>query len=109
MLGWEVSSPDKVAEPEVNQRQSKRFDWRWFFINVMAKYWKRKIMMRNGQPVTIKKLVKFGKSFAFVLPREYVLYTCSPDEDGHFWVEIKYSSEDSTFTIKGFLQEAKND
>lgn len=58
--------------------------------------------MKDGQPIVLKRLVKFGNSFAFVLPSEYVRYTCQPDEDGKLWVEVKYSSEDSTFTIRGF-------
>jgi len=59
-------------------------------------------MVRDGKSISLKRLVRFGNSFAFVLPSEYVKYTCSQDKNGKLWVEVNYSSEDSIFTIKGF-------
>ena len=74
----------------------------------MGKYWKRRPILKNGEHISLKKLVKLGNSFAFVLPKGYVRYTCSPDKDGNMWVEVKYNSHESAFTIKGF-QEVGND
>jgi len=68
----------------------------------MPRYWKRKVVMKDGEPIVLKRLVKFGDSFAFVLPKEYIRFMCSPDKDGRRWVEVKYSAEDGAFTIKGF-------
>jgi hypothetical protein len=64
--------------------------------------WKRKAFMEEGKLVTLKKLVRFGNSYAFVLPREFIRYRCRPDAEGNHWVEVKYDYAKAVFTISGY-------
>jgi len=52
-------------------------------------------------------LVKFGYSYAFVFPKDWVRYRCKPDENGKFWVEVKYDYDKAVFTISGFQGDNK--
>ena len=67
--------------------------------------WKRKAFIKDGQLVTLKKLVEFGHSYAFVLPMEYVRFRCPPDSNGNRWVQVNINSDNSSFTIKGYSEE----
>lgn len=71
----------------------------------MPSAWKRKAFMRDGELITLKRLVRFGYSYAFVLPKDWVRYRCKPDENGKHWVEIKYDYNKAVFTISGYQGE----
>lgn len=68
----------------------------------MPRTWKRKAFIEDGELVTLKRLVKFGASYAFVFPKDYIRYRCQPDENGNLWVKVKYDYDNAVFTISGY-------
>lgn len=68
----------------------------------MSRIWKRKAIIRNGELVTLKRLIKIGNSFAMVIPMDYVRYKCVPDGNNNRWVEVKWDYETGKIIIDGY-------
>ena len=56
----------------------------------MPRPWKRKAVLKNNQIQTYKQLVEFGNSHALVIPKQWVRHFAMKDEEGKYWVKIKY-------------------
>lgn len=56
----------------------------------MPRAWLRKPVIEDGQIVMEKQLVKVGNSLALVIPKDWLHHFATVDDEGKYWVRIKY-------------------
>jgi len=60
----------------------------------MPMAWKRKPIFKDGQIVMEKQLIKVGNSQALVIPKDWLRHFATVDDEGKYWVRIKYDGTD---------------
>jgi hypothetical protein len=56
----------------------------------MTRPWKRKTILKDGQVVTMKQLIKVGDSLALVIPKDWIRHFAVVDDRGKYWVRVHY-------------------